>query len=90
MVRESLTQSQIASATHVDQPFVSRILNCDYERKSARVVRIYDYVNMQEKGNVIPQEAATAVAGYVASGGRIDLLCEAIQLLTNAQISRRR
>lgn len=89
MVRDSLTQKQIADAAHVDQPFVSRVLNCEYERISARVVRIYDYVDMRENGSAVPHEAAMAVASYVAAGGRIDLLCEAINLLTEVQISRR-
>lgn len=89
MTRESLNQSQIAEKTQVDQPFVSRVLNCDYKRVSSRVRAISEYVNMLEKESAIPPEAATAVAGYVASGGRIDLLCEAIELLTNVQISRR-
>lgn len=89
MVRESLTQKQIAAATHVDQPFVSRVLNCEYTRRSTRVDRILEYVNMRESGGTVPHEAARAVAGYIAAGGRIDLLCEAIQLLTDVQISRR-
>ena len=89
MVRDSLTQKQVAAATHVDQPFVSRVLNCEYARRSARLCRILEYVNMRESNSAVPREAARAVAGYIAAGGRVDLLCEAIQLLTDVQISRR-
>lgn len=89
MRSESLTQKQIAEESQLDQPFISRILNCDYRRRSERVIAISDYVNMRAMGVRVPPEATAAIAGYITCGGRVDLLCEAIRLLTNAQVSRK-
>lgn len=77
----SLTQSELAKNSNVDQGFISRLSRGKVKRVTRRVQRVSDNVIMQINRTSIPPVLERAVAAYLRSGGDADLLCRQIELL---------
>ena len=63
------TQAQIAAATGVDQPTISRILNGQRRRVTPHVVRLAEYVNMRLKGGKLSPKVQKAARSFLVKGG---------------------
>ena len=81
-----ISDSALARAAHVDQPMVWRAKHKHLKQSTPRLRWFELFVSMAlgEAPN-LPDAALEALTAYVATGGRIDLLCAAIQILTDAQ-----
>jgi hypothetical protein len=82
-----VTDSAFARDAGVDQPMVWRAKRALLQQWTDRVRKLDLYVRMiigEPPG--IPNEAIQAVGAYFAAGGRVDLLCEGVRVLRDAQI----
>lgn len=90
LAADRISGNQLAQRLRVQQSAVSRAMNRQMVRFSGQLRKISDYVNMRLAEGAIPPEAAAAVRRYVASGGDVDILCDAVDLLSKAQSDRYR
>jgi len=89
LAADHISGNELAKRLGVQQSTVSRAMSRQMVRLSGQIRRISDYVNMRLSDGRIPADAAAAVRRYVSSGGDVDILCEAIDLLGKAQAERR-
>lgn len=90
--RSGLSDSAFARQAGVDQPMIWRAKRALLRRWTNRVRQLDLYVRMTIGAPAadIPAEAMSAVGAYFAAGGRLDLLCEAVRVLRDAQSSMAR
>lgn len=68
-VRRLATQAKIAVATGVDQATISRILNGQRRRSTARLVRLEEYVTMLLREEKLPPKVQEAARSFLVRGG---------------------
>lgn len=67
--RRLATQQQICKATGVDQPTISRALNRRHRRRTTRLVRLNEYMNMLLSGGPLPSDVQDAARDFLVRGG---------------------
>jgi hypothetical protein len=92
LTRLGLSDSAFARRAGVDQPMIWRAKRALLRRWTTRVRQLDLFVRMTIGAPAadIPAEAMSAVGAYFAAGGRLDLLCEAVRVLRDAQSSAAR
>jgi hypothetical protein len=87
--QSGVSVSAFARNAGVDQPMVWRAKGALLRQWTDRVHRLDLYVRMVNGDSpTIPDEAMQAVGAYFAAGGRVDLLCEGVRVLRDAQSRR--
>jgi hypothetical protein len=82
-----VSDSAFAQSAGVDQPMVWRAKRALLQQWTDRVRKLDLYARMVVgESPDIPLEAIEAVGAYFAAGGRVDLLCEGVRVLRDAQI----
>jgi predicted XRE-type DNA-binding protein len=84
--KQGLTQMQLSTHLKVDQPLISRLLAGKIRRITPRIRRVLQYADIQIQPDRLPQDAAAAVKAYIAGGGEVALLCDALDLLLRAGV----
>jgi hypothetical protein len=85
--KAQVSDSTFARDAGVDQPMVWRARQALLVQWTDRVQKLDLYVRMViGEAPDIPPEAMQAVGAYFAAGGRVDLLCEGVRVLRDAQI----
>jgi hypothetical protein len=83
------SDSAFARKAGVDQPMISLARRARLRQWTDRVRKLDLYVRMVlGESPDIPPEAMEAVGAYFAAGGRVDVLCEGVRVLRDAQIRR--
>lgn len=67
--RKLATQVQLSDASGVDQPTISRALNQRHRRRTTRLVRLNEYVNMLLSGGPLPSDVQDAARDFLVRGG---------------------
>ena len=67
--RRLATQAQIAAATGVDQPTISRILNGQRRRATPRLAGLQKYVNMLLRKEKLSPKVQEAAKSFLVRGG---------------------
>ena len=88
--RLGLSDSAFARHAGVDQPMIWRAKRGLLQQWTERVRRLDLCVRMAINAPApeIPAAAMNAVGAYFAAGCRLDLLCEAVRVLRDAQLAR--
>jgi transcriptional regulator with XRE-family HTH domain len=90
------TQQKIAEKVGLSQSFVSRALNKQLVRKTARVIQLMQFVNAEyanirvSKVAAKPRNVEEAINSYLAAGGDANLLVKQVELLREARTQVRR